>query len=124
VISPELRAELRQDLRVHRAQILAAMAYVVFGLGGLYVFSAIGEDTGGAWDTVRRSTNAVIGVLLLVAGLPFAVAALVTYRRDRHEQPPGAMPQGMRSPRWVLLALGLALVLIAVTLAALGGLWP
>ena len=120
----EAGSELLSDLRARRARLAAGVMYVLFGFGMLWLFSAIGLDSIFWWDTVPRSTNAVVGVVLLGLSLPPGVAALLLHRRDRRPHAPGEISLELRHPGAVAVALVVAVVTMAVVLAALAGLVP
>jgi hypothetical protein len=106
------RREVWAELRARRAQVMAALMYLFLVFGGLWTFSAIGRDSIYWWDTVERSTNAIVGVVILGLAFPFGVAALVFYRRDGHTYLPGERSLGLRHPGWVGIALVLAAALM------------
>jgi uncharacterized BrkB/YihY/UPF0761 family membrane protein len=93
------------EVRARRAQVLAALMYVFLVFGGLWVFSALGRDSLYWWDTVERSTNAIVGVVILGLALPFGVAALVLYRRDGRTSVPGERSSGLQHPGWIVIGL-------------------
>jgi hypothetical protein len=110
------RQALRAEVRARRAQLMAFLMYVVLVFGLLWTFSAIGRDSIYWWDTIERSTNAIVGVVLLGLAVPFGVAALVFYRRDGRASLPGERSLGLQHPGWVgiglILAVGLMLFVI------------
>jgi hypothetical protein len=106
------RREMRTELRARRAQVMATLMYAVLVFGLLWLFSAIGRDSIYWWDTVERSTNAIVGVVLLGLTFPFGVAALVFNRRDGRVYAPGERPLGLRRPGRVVVALVLAAALM------------
>ncbi len=109
---PSWRYEIRAGLSARRAQVLAAVMYALFVFGGLWTFSAIGRDSIYWWDTVERSTNAIVGVILLGLALPFGVAALLFYRRDGQTSLPGERSVGLQHPGRILVVLVLAVALM------------
>ena len=90
--------------------------YVFLVFGGLWTFSAIGRDSIYWWDTVERSTNAIVGVVLMALALPFGVAALIFYRRDQNTGAPGERSLGLRRPGLVIGALVVAAALMVFVL--------
>ena len=73
----EVVDDLRTELRRHRVQVLAGVAYVVLGAGGILLFSAVGEDSGDFADVHRRTTLAAIGTGVLALGVLLCAATLV-----------------------------------------------
>ena len=106
------RQDVWTEVRARRAQLMAALMYVFLVFGVLWVFSAIGRDSIYFWDTVERSTNAIVGVVILGLALPFGVAALVFYRRDGQLSLPGERSLGLRHPGWIVIGLILAVALM------------
>jgi hypothetical protein len=106
------RQEMWTEVRARRAQVMAALMYVFLVFGVLWVFSAIGRDSVYWWDTVERSTNAIVGVVILGLALPVGLAALIFYRRDGRTSLPGERSLGLQHPGWIVIGMVLALGLM------------
>jgi hypothetical protein len=106
------RSEMRTELRARRAQVMAILMYAVLVFGLLWIFSAIGRDSIYFWDTVERSTNAIVGVVLLGLTLPFGVAALVFTRRDRQTSLPGERSVGLQHPGRIVIVMAVVVALM------------
>jgi hypothetical protein len=106
------RSEMRTELRARRAQVMAILMYAVLVFGLLWIFSAIGRDSIYFWDTVERSTNAIVGVVLLGLTLPFGVAALVFARRDGQASLPGERSVGLQHPGRIVIVMAVVVALM------------
>ena len=106
------RSEMRTELRARRAQVMAVLMYAVLVFGLLWIFSAIGRDSIYFWDTVERSTNAIVGVVLLGLTLPFGVAALVFARRDGQTSLPGERSVGLQHPGRIVIVMAVVVALM------------
>jgi hypothetical protein len=106
------RSEMRTELRARRAQVMAILMYAVLVFGLLWVFSSIGRDSIYFWDTVERSTNAIVGVVLLGLALPFGVAALVFARRDGQTSLPGERSVGLKHPGRIVIVMAVVVALM------------
>ena len=111
----EVYDDLRHEARLRRLQLLAGLAYAVLAAGGLYLFSAVGEDSGDFADVQGRTTLAAVGTGLLAVSSVLCGLTVVLVRADRRRpssgREPGVLPDGR------LLAATTAL---AVALTALG----
>ena len=106
------RSEMRTELRARRAQVMAILMYAVLVFGLLWIFSAIGRDSIYFWDTVERSTNAIVGVVLLGLTLPVGVAALVFARRDGQTSLPGERSVGLQHPGRIVVVMAVVVALM------------
>ncbi len=119
------RSEMRTELRARRAQVMATLMYAVLVFGLLWVFSSIGRDSIYFWDTVERSTNAIVGVVLLGLTLPFGVAALIFARRDGQTSLPGERSVGLQHPGRIVVVMAVVVALMLfVTLWLIFGYVP
>ena len=105
-------SEMRTELRARRAQVMAILMYAVLVFGLLWIFSAIGRDSIYFWDTVERSTNAIVGVVLLGLTLPVGVAALVFARRDGQTSLPGERSVGLQHPGRIVVVMAVVVALM------------
>jgi len=100
-------------------RVVAGLSWLLLGAGLIWLVSAAAPDSGYAWDSVRQSTNAWIGIGLVTAAVPAGVAALVLDRpRRRRARVPGETRAGIRHPTALAAALAVAAV-VAVALAVL-----
>ena len=106
------RQETWAELRARRAQVSAALMYAMLIFGLLWLFSAIGRDSIYFWDTVERSTNAIVGVVLLGLALPFGVAALIFARRDGQTPLPGERSVGLKHPGRIVVVMAVVVALM------------
>ena len=94
---------------------LAGLSWLLFGSGVVWLISAAAPDSGYAWDSVRQSTNAWIGIGLLAAAVPPGVAALALDRpRRRSARAAGETRAGIRHPAALAVAVAVAAALAAV----------
>ena len=117
----EVVEDLVHQVRQRRAQVLEALTYVVLLGGGLYLFSAIGEDSRNWYDTVARTTLGAIGVGVLLLGVLLGGLTLAVDRSVRRRTQPGALPCHLRSRRRLTAAMGAGALLAAAGLVALLG---
>ena len=117
----EVLGDVWQEARDRRAQLAAGVAYAVLLAGVLYLFSAVGADSGDWYDVTRRTTLAAVGVGLLVGGVLLGGLALLVDADVRRRTRPGAVPRHLRSRRRVVAAMGAGALLAAVGVAALLG---
>jgi hypothetical protein len=115
----EVLDDVRTELWDRRAQVVAALGYVVLTAGVLYLFSSIGADSRNWYDVTHRTTLAAIGIGLLLGCLPVFAAALVVDGRVRRDARPGAVPRHLRSRRRIQLVMLAAALLAAAGAAAL-----
>ena len=115
----EVLDDVRTELWLRRAQVLAALTYVVIGFGAIYLMSSVGEDSGALWDSVDRTTLAAIGVGSLAVGVALGGVTLAVDRDVRRRQVPGAPPRYVRRRKRVVVAMLVGTVLIAAGLSAL-----
>ncbi len=103
-----------QDL----GRAVAGASWILLLFGALYLVSAVAPDSGMFWDSVQQSTNAWIGISLLVAAVPPGLVALALDRPYRHGvRAPGESTTGIRHPAALALALAAAVLLAAVVTA-------
>lgn len=76
----EILDDVRTELRRRRTQLAAALTYVVLGAGGIYLFSSLGADSDEWYDSVDRTTLALVAIGLLSLGI---VCGAVTIMMDR-----------------------------------------
>jgi hypothetical protein len=115
----EVLDDVRNELRLRRVQVLAAFTYLVLALGGLYLFSSIGEDSNGRSDTVLRTTLAAVGIGLLAFGVLMGGVTLVVDRYQRGRSSLSAPYHLLHSRLRVVVAMAAGVALIAAGLAAL-----
>ena len=115
----EILSDVGQEVRDRRAQLVEALAYVVLLAGGLYLFSAVGADSGNWYDVTRRTTLAAIGIGLLCGGLLLSALALVVDAGVRRRARPGAVPRHLRSRRRVYGAMAVGALLAGAGATAL-----
>jgi ABC-type uncharacterized transport system permease subunit len=115
----EVLDDLRDELRLRRVQVLAAVAYIVLAAGGLYLFSSIGEDSRAFWDVHRRTTLAAIGTGLLGLAVLLSITTLVLERAERLRPTPGRQPGVLPSRRGLVAATVVGIVLAALGVLAL-----
>jgi len=81
----EIVHDLVIEVRDRRAQLLAALTYVVLAAGGLFLFSSIGEDSGQRYDNVARTTLAWVGMVILAV---LGVLTLLVHTNVRRRMQP------------------------------------
>jgi hypothetical protein len=114
----EVLEDVRAELWQRRAGLLAGLTYVMVGFGALYLLSSTPRDSGQRWDSMERTTVAVIGIGLLAAGVLLGAVTLVVDRSVRRREVLGAPPSHVHSRGRVIGAMVIGVVLIAVRLAA------
>ena len=95
----EVVDDLRTELRLRHVQVLAAVAYLVLAVGGLYLFSSIGEDSHGTYDVHRRTTLAAVGTGITALGVLLCATTLVVDRRVRRRRELGGEPRHLPARR-------------------------
>jgi hypothetical protein len=112
----EVVDELKDEWQVRWLQVLAVVAYVVVVLGGLYLFSSIGEDSRTFEDVHRRTTLAAVGTGVLVLGVLLSLTTLAVERAVRLHPTPGGQRAVLPNRRWLTVAAvgGCALAALGV----------
>jgi hypothetical protein len=109
----EILHDLVTEVRDRRAQLLAALTYVVLASGGLFLFSSIGEDSGDAYDTVARTTLAGVSIGILSAGVLLGALTLAVDAGVRRRVRPGALRRHVQHRIWMVMAMTAGVALIA-----------
>jgi heme/copper-type cytochrome/quinol oxidase subunit 2 len=118
----EVLDDVRTELRLRRAQVLAGLTYVSVAAGGLYLLSSLGKDSAMHWDSMDRSTVASIGIALLVLGCVLGGVTLMVDRAVRHtERSTSGRPVPLRSRVGVVIAMVIAAALTTVGVVAVLG---
>jgi hypothetical protein len=111
----EIWDDLRTEARQRRAQLLAALTYVVLGAGGLYLYSSTGPDSDDWYDSVDRTTLAGVGIGLLTLGVLIGALTLRVDRSLQRSTTPGSAARPLRRARLVAaMASGGVLVVAGV----------
>lgn len=111
----EVVDEVRHEVRRRPVQLLAATAYVLLAIGGLYLFSSVGEDSRTVSDVHRRTTLAAVGTGLLGLGVVVCGATFVLDRTARRRVDAG--PYGRVLPNRRRLG---GMTVLGTALAGLG----
>jgi hypothetical protein len=115
----EVLDDVRHEFRLRRAQVLAALTYVVLAAGGLYLFSSIGQDSHGRSDTVYRTTLTAVGIGLLALGVLMGGVTLAVDRYQRRRASLSTPYHPLHSRLRVVVAMAVGAVMIAAGMAAL-----
>lgn len=115
----EVLDDVRNELRLRRVQVLAALTYLVLASGGLYLFSSIGEDSHGRSDTVYRTTLTAVGIGLLALGVLMGGVTLGVDRYQRRRASLSTPYRPLHSRLRVVVAMAVGAALIAAGLVAL-----
>ena len=115
----DVLVDVRTELWQRRARLLAGLTYVMVGFGSLYLLSSTPRDSGQRWDSMERTTVAIIGVGLLALGVLLGAVTLVVDRSVRRREMVGAAPGHVHSRGRVIAAMLIGATLILVRLAAL-----
>ena len=115
----EVLDDVRGELWHRRAQVCAALSYVVLLFGFLVLFSSIGEDSHHWYDTVERTTLTAVGIGMLALFLALGALTLAVDKDVRRRTVPGAEPRYLRSRRRFVTALACGVALCGAGVVAL-----
>ena len=113
----EIWDDLRAEARQRRAQLLAALTYVVLGAGGLYLYSSTGPDSDDWYDSVDRTTLASVGIGLLTLGVVIGALTLRVDRSLQRSTTLGSAPRPLRRAHLVAAMAGGAVLVVAGVVA-------
>jgi len=119
----EIIDDARYELGRRRAQLLAWLAYLAIAAGGFYLMSSTARDSGQVYDSMDRTTVAIIGLGLVGLGIALGIATLAVDQRVRRAEPTAPRrPVPLRSRTGVRLAIVMGAVLAALRVVAFTGL--
>jgi len=115
----EIIDDARYEVGRRRAQLLAWLTYLAIAAGALYLMSSTARDSGQVYDSMDRTTVAIIGFGLVGLGVLLGVVTLaVDQQARRGERTAFRRWVPLRSRVGVWLAIVLGAVLAALRLVA------
>jgi hypothetical protein len=118
----EVLDDVRTELWLRRAQVLAGLTYVAVAAGGLYLLSSRGKDSDQFYDSMDRSTVASTAIALLAVGFVLGGVTLMVDRAVRRaERRASRRPVPLRSRVGVVIAMVIAAALTTVGMVAVPG---
>ena len=115
----EIIDDARYEVGRRRAQLLAWLTYLAIAAGALYLMSSTARDSGQVYDSMDRTTVAIIGFGLVGLGVLLGVVTLaVDQQARRGERTSFRRRVPLRSRVGVWLAIVLGAVLAALRLVA------
>ena len=118
----EVLDDVRTELGLRRAQVLAGLRYVAVAAGGLYLLSSRGKDSAMHWDSMDRSTVASIGIALLAVGFVLGGVTLMVDRAVRRaERRASRRSVPLHTRVGVVIAMVIAAALTSVGVVAVLG---